>query len=48
MSEHDANDRSTDEQDADRLPLEASPSTDWRAVYLLNDAPTPDAGGPCR
>jgi len=41
---NDDNDRRTDEQDADRITPEASPSAGWRETYAALDAPAPDAG----
>jgi hypothetical protein len=45
MSDHDENDRKTDEQYLDRHTSEPSPSTGWRGVCHALDVPTPDAGG---
>ena len=42
---NDDNDRRTDEQDADRITPEASPSAGWRATYYVLDVPAPGAGG---
>jgi len=51
FDQNDDNDRRTDEQDADRITPEASPSAGWRATYYVLGATPPDAewtGGPRR